>query len=296
MIESKHFSSIYLPALWDGLYLYKENQKRLYKNRNLYRSNATPINFDTFSREGILTFTVEPKLVEELKIELNKHIGYDMDSVLIDEPEARHYVTFSECDPKIKILHDRILAQLDVINIAKQYCKTPNVRISGFKLRIQEADSEFKQNLFKDVGYKVPTTNYMHIDSSFRRSQIKMVFYLNKVTASNGPFRYVRGSHKIKDPIWRKISRRVNHKNGYQAWDAAGRERFMKLPKFLRHKAEFGNDLLPENKYHKILMDEEVTVTSKDGNFVLFDNAGIHRGGLIETGRRISLQWSMEAV
>ena len=244
-----------MPALWDGLYLYKENQKRLIENRNLYRSEPTPINFDTFSREGILTLNVEPKLIEELKIQLNKHIGYDMDSVLLDEPEARHYVTFCECDPKIKALHDNILARLNVVNIAKQYCKASNDRISGFKLRIQDRDSELKQNLFEDVGYKVPTTNYMHIDSSFRRSQIKMILYLNQVTTSNGPFCYVRGSHKIKDPIWRKISRRVNHKNGYQSWDAAGRERFMKLPNFLRHKAEFGNDLLPENKYHKIVQN-----------------------------------------
>lgn len=74
------------------------------------------------------------------------------------------------------------------------------------------------------------------------------------------------------------------------------RGRFMKMPKFFRYKAAFENNLLPENKYYKNPLDEKVSLTSKDGNFVLFDNSGIHRSALIEVGRRRSLQSSAEAV
>jgi hypothetical protein len=285
----------YWPHLKLGIYEFKENSKRRFKNRSLYSNDSKNVDYLSFQEKGILLKTVDLKIVNKLKGYLNDHIGHDMDRIKIKGGEERHYIAFAECDPTISELHDQLLQELDIYEIAKMYMSAKNVLISGWKLRIQQHDPFFKTNLYEDSEPYTPATNYMHVDSSLPRKQIKMIFYLGDVTQSNGPFTYVQGSHKLKDPVWRVILRRVNHITGLQKWDINSRRNFYSLPKMFQHKAEIGNDFRDEDPAAKRLIADEIRVTSDMGNFILFDNSGIHRGGLINEGRRISLQWTIHA-
>ena len=295
LLEKSTSLKKYWPHFWNGLYEYKENVKRLFKNRKLYKNNQPSEDFVKFSEQGILLKHVDKKFIAELKDYLNKHIGYDMDKVKFEGQEDRHYITFSEADPNIKRLHDELLEKYGVFDIAKRYTKSKKILIMGFKLRIQQHDENFKQGLFEDHPDHNVSTNYMHVDSTMPKSQIKMIMYLGDVNEKSGPFCYVPSSHKLKDPLWRKVSRRVNHKIGLQQWGLEARKAFMHLPVFFQHKAEFGNDLVENQQIVSDLLEHEFPITSEHANFIVFDNSGFHRGGLVEEGRRISLQWQITA-
>ncbi len=286
----------YWPDYFAGMYRYKENRKCIMKHAFLHKRSQAPSDLAEFEESGVLIRRIDQRFIEDLKNRLNEIIGFDMDTVDIDGQEVRRYIHFANEDPEIERLQFEMLNKHDFIEIAKHYTNAKTIDMAGWKIRIQQPNTEFKKNLFADVGQSVPETNYLHVDSSFPGSMLKMVLYLGEVNGSNGPFCYVPGSHRLNEPIWRVIARRVNHKSGIQSWDPETRERFMRLPAFFRHKAEFGNDILPNSELAQTLLKHEIQVTSDVGNFILFDNSGMHRGGLVEQGRRVCLQWTMNAL
>ena len=61
---------------------------------------------------------------------------------------------------------------------------------------------------------------------------------------------------------------------------------FMALPAALRHKSMFGSDLLDGTPESRAVVEAEYLFVSSDGNAALFDNLGVHRGGLVREGER----------
>ena len=111
-----------------------------------------------------------------------------------------------------------------------------------------------------------------------------------------GPFSYVVGSHLLKSSWWDAVTRRAIHRSqSLQLWNPENRRLFYALPRILRRKTELGNDLLETDPVTNDLLKFEKRFYSKDGNILLFDNAGLHRGRLIEKGKRIVMHSYIES-
>ena len=175
-----------------------------------------------------------------------------------------------------------------VLTAASDYLGAPVVMRDSLKLQITDRDDAPWHSHFSDVGLPDPATSYMHIDSEVRF--MKGMLYLNEVTPSNGPFAYVLGSHAVRLSAFEYMVRKANDKSGLDLCDAATRELFWALPRFLRKKSEFGNDLLDASPEAAALIAHEHRFTTEDGHFVLFDNNGAHRGMHVVEGERHAVQ------
>jgi hypothetical protein len=111
------------------------------------------------------------------------------------------------------------------------------------------------------------------------------------VGPKQGPFRYVMGSHRHRRSLAERVLRSAVDYAGLSARSPAARARFRALPRWLQRKADFGTDLAPGSREAEALLAREhVFTTPGDGHLIVFDNDGIHRGALIESGRRRMLQ------
>ena len=144
-------------------------------------------------------------------------------------------------------------------------------------------------------GRRAPSY-YMHIDSAV--GLVKILMYRSgPVTADNGAFRYLPGSHKALDPVQRAI-RKASDKAGFDGLKDETRARFMALPTALRRKANFGNDLLPETGADTdTLLEREVALEGEAGEGFLADINGVHRGNLHAdpSGRREMFKFVLKA-
>ena len=61
---------------------------------------------------------------------------------------------------------------------------------------------------------------------------------------------------------------------------------FAALPRKLRQKCAFGNDLKADSPMLEEIVRATWKITAPAGSVVLFDTKGIHRGGMVEQGER----------
>lgn len=179
----------------------------------------------------------------------------------------------------------------DITRMAGLYLGLP-VSIRAVVLQITDASDTHWRNHFPDINHPDPATSYMHIDSSLK--WMKCIIYLNEVGEENGPFSYAIGSNNLKVSMVENIIRKANDKSRLDKCDPQMRELFSALPRVLQKKAEFGNDLLDDTPQARALLECERRFTSRDGNLILFDNNGIHRGGMVTEGKRQILQIQLE--
>jgi ectoine hydroxylase-related dioxygenase (phytanoyl-CoA dioxygenase family) len=97
-----------------------------------------------------------------------------------------------------------------------------------------------------------------HRDSLNRR-QLKLMVYLNDVQSNNGPFTYLKGSHKLTCKLNTNILKSST--------------------RFSQSKVSS----LIKNGY------QEVELTAKKGTLIIFDSSGIHKGKVIENGTRYAI-------
>ncbi len=121
---------------------------------------------------------------------------------------------------------------------------------------------------------------YAHIDSAVE--SMKVIIYLTRdVTAARGAFRYFPGSHRASSQADLAI-RKSNDRCGWEnVHDAVVRRTFAALPAAFQKKANFGNDLLDPAAAEAVIRTERV-LTSADGDLLLFDPDGAHRGAIFE--------------
>jgi hypothetical protein len=161
------------------------------------------------------------------------------------------------------------------------------IKIKNLDVQINDpADAHWRDH-FADARVPDPSTAYMHIDSVRR---VKCMIYLTDVTDRTGPFSYVLGTHTIRLGFLEDIVRKANDISRLDRCDRDTRTLFSALPKMLQKKSEFGNDLLDSMPEVAELLAAEHFFTSDQGNLILFDNNGIHRGGRVLEGTRIILQ------
>ena len=189
-----------------------------------------------------------------------------------------------------------ILDEVKILEIASNALKSKRVSINSVKLRVntESHTNDTRRNVFKDIGIKDPITNYYHVDSSGTPNKsFRVIMYLNDVDYNNGPFSYILGSHKTSESYFKHLIRTANHRSRLQDTDTINRAKFSLLPKFFQAKAEFGNDLI-DAKIIKNMLSSEKVCTSKEGQILLADVSGIHRGGIVNNGERISLIFTIK--
>ena len=71
--------------------------------------------------------------------------------------------------------------------------------------------------------------------------------------------------------------------------DLEARKGFAALPRPLRRKCSFGNDLTDEDPVADRILRSEWSITGGRGTIVLFDTKGFHRGGMVQQGERVVL-------
>lgn len=139
---------------------------------------------------------------------------------------------------------------------------------------------------FQERGLDPPPTAFFHVDNTY--GVMKVIFYVSTVFADNGPFSYVLGTHSIRVGRLESLVLRAT-----DIWlDTFPQERhlFIALPRFMRRKAKFGDDILVNNEWGRWLLKREAMVTSSEGDILAFDVKGIHRGGMVIKGERRILQ------
>ena len=95
-----------------------------------------------------------------------------------------------------------------------------------------------------------------HRDSLNRR-QLKLMIYLTDVSATNGPFEYIKGSH------------RLDHKLRFNGFSP--KIRFKKSDEIVQAKSE--------------------VLTASKGTGIFFDSSGVHRGNPIDAGKRVAITY-----
>lgn len=179
------------------------------------------------------------------------------------------------------------LQSAGVIGAASAYIGNP-VRIRFLTLQINDGGEAHWHSKFADVGLADPPALYLHIDTTPRMT--KCLLYLTDVGADSGPFCYVVGSHEYRVGAVEALIRSAVDRSGLSARDREMRRRFASLPRFLQKKADFGTDLLPGDDGSVTLLAKEAIMTGPAGSCLLFDNRGVHRGGMVREGRRVILQ------
>jgi hypothetical protein len=81
------------------------------------------------------------------------------------------------------------------------------------------------------------------------RNQLKFILYLNDVDESNGPFKYITGSHTVFSKILTSLVR-----------------------------------LKIVSRFSSVPSHGSITYTGKSGTIIIADTSGIHRGSLLELG------------
>lgn len=176
--------------------------------------------------------------------------------------------------------------RLGMLEAASRYQgRTLDVRY--LKLQINRASDNWWRNQFADLGLADPPTISMHVDHLWTT---KAILYLSEVGERNGPFCYCLGSNHLRIGWLEGAARRANNRVDLSSCAPDRRRLFHALPRPLRCKAKFGNDLESDHPELARLLASERRFTSADGDLILFDDRGIHRGGLIEEGERCMLQ------
>jgi hypothetical protein len=155
---------------------------------------------------------------------------------------------------------------------------------------------------YSDTDLGTPKAVYMHFDADC--DIIKGLFYLRDVTANDGPFRFVPGSHRWERPHFATAVQlgfdaasvqefptcedKLDYVSGYyrprfQQLDQ--RRAMLSLPAALRGSTHFGDDLPDGSPLSDALLEKEHAFVAPAGTLVMFDGSrGIHRGGQVGAG------------
>lgn len=179
---------------------------------------------------------------------------------------------------------EAILQESGVMAAADAYLGRP-ARLVDVNPQINDVTDSFWRDIFPDAGVsELPATAYCHRDAS--GGDLKAIFYLSDVGDRNGPFSYALGSNRIRISRLDDLICEANDSNGLGGTDPVARRRFAALPKKLRQKGAFGNDLTPASRLSGDIEASLWSIQAPGGSIVLFDTKGIHRGGMVVEGER----------
>lgn len=179
---------------------------------------------------------------------------------------------------------EKALADSGAMAAAAGYLGRP-ARLIDVNPQINDRSDGFWRDVFPDTGrVEIPPTAYCHRDAS--GGDLKAIFYMCDVGERNGPFSYVLGSNRMAVSRVDDLICEANDSNGLAATDPRARSLFAALPRKLRQKCSFGNDLTEESDLGREIRAGLWEIKAPKGSIVLFDTKGVHRGGMVEQGER----------
>jgi hypothetical protein len=250
---------------------------------------------EVLQRDGIAGFTLPADKINDIRNLLAPHFRTLEQRLAQKGPELRKFDETRlwlapELYPELYDWFNRFASEIGVVEAASAYLKRP-MAVAHVVPQINDPSDNFWANHFGDVGVADSPCDYCHIDATY--NLLKFIVYVSEVGPDNGPFAYVRGSHLASHGFWDGLIRRANDYAGLSSTKPASRQLFYALPRRLRRKAAFGADLARDSEYVQPILEHEWQITSKQGDAVLFDPFGIHRGGMVREGRRLVVTINM---
>lgn len=224
--------------------------------------------------------------------DLNKKLKSDINQML-DKADWRPPLgTFdrSKQMPEHVSYVNNMFNKLGILQAATKYNKGKPLQVKNVVLHIAKpTDQNYKQFLY-DCETVSKTIN-THIDP--KEDVIKSMIYLNEIGEDDGPFKYIEQSQRwMHDDLQDLFGRAIT--TGSYCHDKESRASVFQLPKELRVSHNFGRLLLDGTPEQDFILDRQTSMTSDKANCCVFDTAGIHQGGVCNTGTRIALQVLMK--
>ena len=204
-------------------------------------------------------------------------------------PEIGRFDRFQQLPELCSQVHN-YFEQLDIIEMASAYNRR-SMTVANVVLHVATpTDQNWKQ--FLQDATTTPKYTNTHIDP--KEDVVKAMIYLNDVDTTNGAFHYVKGSNREEiHPVQNIFGRAIT--TGSYCHNPESRRTVFKLPHGLRVSHNFGRQVMPGTQWEHYLDQNLKPVTSEEGNIMVFDpGAGIHQGGICETGTRLALQILMK--
>ncbi len=145
-----------------------------------------------------------------------------------------------------------------------------------------QRETQLKYGEIDSQGLPPNRTGYFHVDSTDWPT-VKALIYVSDVELDQGPFRYVRGSHRLMGDF-EAVVRKTNDKLRQQ------KVKFFSLPYEFSQHAAFGDDIDETTPGAAELLAREAVSVGGRSDLALFDNNGVHRGGFVRSGHRFMLQ------
>lgn len=206
------------------------------------------------------------------------------------DPKKVAITTLNFDDQKYAEFKSYLLAcfnRINLVQLASKYMRIP-MQVVYVSLYVNREQDQWWQTGYQDAGLPLPETAEMHYDSYC--GMMKCMVYLNEVTEENGPFCYIPGSTKAKISLMRRMAGKALPYAGVKLESPEERRFFLRLPSHLQNNSHFGFDLECGSHLERAYLRAERKFVSRDCNTILFDNYGLHRGGLVKSGERIALQ------
>lgn len=256
--------------------------------RNSHRIDSAAFN-DLYT-QGVHVSSVDTgRYFTKLKLKLQDNISRLLD-VEDWRPPPGTFDRAAQLGPNIISDVQSLYEQNGFIEAASAYNQR-QMRVANVVLHIAKpTDQNYKQFLYDCES--VPKTTCMHIDP--KEDVVKSMIYLDDVDEDTGPFSYVPGSNRwVHDPVQNLFGRAIS--TGSYCDDPVKRKGIFRLPSKLRVSHNFGRLVEDGTEMSDALLDAEWKITGAAGTAILFDpGAGIHRGGISNTGTRVALQILMK--
>lgn len=271
-------------------------------NEGIFRSRITghpEAKTDELAREGAVAVTVSSRDVARIlkaaapfELKLREHIASKRRSRL--RFRDTQFVVHGETEvvpphqELLKAIYGAV-ARAGAFDIANAYYPGHKAVMARTVYRINVEQQPFYDKPFGESDFPPPKTTGLHIDANGRPT-VNGVLYLSPVTKTTGPFNNVTGSN-----LWGfDVEDRAIRKSFDDRIIRLSTERFlMSIPPVYRRRANFGADILDTDAMSQELLGLERTFTSEDGNLLLFDADGIHRGGNVLKGERVAIMFGI---
>lgn len=233
---------------------------------------------------GYFTKALESERIAQINNQLQPSINKLLEKEPVRSFRAYDRSEFYNSGPNVKLIDD-ILRESGCINAAEEYFGFP-MRVFSVTLHISFPDDVHFNQVMSDKRYTTKTCG-LHYDP--KSGTIKSILYLKNITEDDGPFTYLPKSHNLINPPLERLSAKANCTTNYLDSPEA-RQSFMMLPEKMRKTSIFGTVTDDSDDLSNKILETEKPFLSTDGNVIVFDPAMQHRGGICNTGHRISLQ------
>lgn len=243
---------------------------------------------DRLDATGLASFRLDAQEKDEMRRRLAPYFA-ELEARLATIPD--HALHFDDnrhridpaANPELYRWFEERLERYGVLSGSSAHLRR-QVRVAHLAPQINTPRTDFWTGRFADIGLADTACNYCHVDTAHNTT--KMIIYLGEVGPESGPFSYVLGSHRTGRDFFDRLVRRAIDHSGLTATDPAMRALFAALPRMLRRKGSFGQDLQDDHSIAEAILGNERRILSVESDCILFDPAGIHRGGMVRRGER----------